>query len=144
MANQPAVQIDVRELRDLSRRLRGLSKDAQKELTVELTNISDRLVVRIKGRVPARSGRARASVRARKAAGGVKIAAGGRTAPHYPWLDFGGSTKVPGAGQRVRRDFVKEGRYIFPTVADHKDEIEHDVADAMQKVARKYDLDMDR
>lgn len=143
MANS-GVQIDTREVRDLSRRLRGLSKDAQKDLQKELVKITESLAVHVKTKMPSKSGRARASVKARKVSAGMRLAYGGTKAPHAPWLDFGGSTKVPGAGGRVQRPFIKEGRYVWPTVGERSDEIGRDVEAAMQSVARKHGLDVRR
>ncbi len=141
MANN-GVQIDTSDVRRVSRALKGVSKEAQKELKDELYSITTFLVTRIKTKMPNRSGRARASLKPRKVQAGMRVAFGGNRAPHAPWLEFGGSTKVLGRGNRVQREFIKEGRYIWPTIGDEKDTIKRDVDSAMQKLARKHGLDL--
>lgn len=131
------VEINMAEARRLSRQFDGLGDDVQKDVNKEIGLISGRMVQRIRARVPSKSGRARASVRAK----GGKITAGGPSAVHFPWLEFGGSTKVPGAGRRVRRDFVKSGRYIFPTISEGKAKDLEAVERAVERVAKKHGLD---
>jgi hypothetical protein len=131
------VEINTAEARRLARQFDGLGGDVQKDVNREVGLITGRMVQRIRARVPSKSGRARASVRAK----GGKITAGGPGAPHYPWLEFGGSTKVPGAGRRVRRDFVKTGRYIFPTISEGKAKDLEAVEKAVARVAEKHGLD---
>jgi hypothetical protein len=131
------VEINMAEARRLARQFDGLGDDVQKTVNQEIGLISGRMVSRIRARVPSKSGRARASVRAQ----GGKITAGGTGAPHYPWLEFGGSTKVPGAGRRVQRGFIKTGRYIFPTISEGKAKDLAAVENALARVAKKHGLD---
>lgn len=137
MAGKQTVEINMAEARRLARQFHGLGADVQKDVNREIGLITGRMVSRIRGKVPSRSGRARASVKAK----GGKITAGGPGAAHFPWLEFGGSTKVPGAGRRVRRDFVKTGRYIFPTISEGKAKDLEAVEGAIARVAKKHGLD---
>lgn len=76
------------------------------------------------------SGAARASVEAK----GGSVTAGGSRAPYFAWLDWGGDTG--GAGARGQRRFIREGRYVFPSLtASHKAivaALEEGAADAMR------------
>lgn len=137
MAGKQTVEVNTAEARRLSRQFRGAGADAQKDVNREIGLITGRMVSRIRARVPSKFGRARGSVKAK----GGKITAGGPSAPHYPWLEFGGSTKVPGAGRRVRRDVVKSGRYIFPTISEGKAKDLEAVERAVERVANKHGLD---
>lgn len=132
------VEINMAEARRLARRFKGLGDDVQKDVNREIGLLTGRMVSRIRARVPAKSGRARASVKAK----GGKITGGGPGAVHYPWLEFGGSTKVPGAGRRVKRRVIKEGRYIFPVIAEQRDANLKAVEKAVERTAEKHGLDV--
>ncbi len=47
----------------------------------------------------------------------VRIRAGGRKAPYFPWLDFGGDRRGRGGGI-ASRPFLKEGRYLYRSYFD--------------------------
>jgi hypothetical protein len=85
-----------------------------------------------KPKVPSKSGAARGSLKAASSQTQARVSAGGRAAPYYPWLDFGGAV---GRKKSVHRDFYKSGRYIFPTVAEKQDDIQDAMAKAVQQLA---------
>jgi hypothetical protein len=76
---------------------------------------------------------------------------GGEPAGYYPWLDFGGA-KAAGRGVTsrpvwrfgksrwaygdTRRDFIKEGRYLYPAISDSKVYLEGVAGDAVEDAAR--------
>ncbi len=131
------VRFEMAEARQLSRKFKGMGDAVQKDVDLEIGRITGRLVARIRGKIPARSGRARASVQARKG----KFTAGGPAAPHYPWLDFGGYTKVRGSRPRVYRKYIKEGRYIFPTVSGQDKANAAAMEKAVARTAKKHGLE---
>ena len=84
-------------------------------------------------KVPVRTGRARASLRAVVASGGGAVAFGGAKAPYAPWLEFGGRV---GRNNSVVRPFKREGRYLYPTLAEEKDRVVRTYAELVDNVLR--------
>jgi hypothetical protein len=70
----------------------------------------------------------------------ARVSVGGKKAPYYPWLDFGGKT---GRKKSVIRPFYKEGRYLYPTLRKINPEIQAALAGALEQVARDAGLDVD-
>lgn len=111
MAN--AIKIDG--LSQFSRNLKALDSELPKALRVALNEAADMVVGGARARVPKRSGRAAASIRAASTRTAVRVKAGGKRASYYPWLDFGGRV---GRRRSVKRAFLKEGRYLYDTYFD--------------------------
>lgn len=149
--------VRIEGLRELRRALKTVSADAPKELRDDLKEIAEAFVVKVRAKVPARSGRARASYQARSTASGASVALGGNAAAHAPWLDFGGSTKIDAsksarvsakkakrkldshqAGRgRAYREFIKGGRYFYPTLAEESRRIDEQVDASMRRIAER-------
>jgi hypothetical protein len=55
-------------------------------------------------------------------------------APYEPWLDFGGRV---GRNRSIKRDLVQGGRYLYPTIAEHADDISQQAEDAVHDVAQQ-------
>jgi hypothetical protein len=70
----------------------------------------------------------------------VRVGIGGRRAPYYPWLDFGGKT---GPKRSVERPFYKEGRYLYPTLRDHREKFTEIMQGAVVAIATGAGLDVD-
>lgn len=133
--------VKVRGLRELSSAFRKMDVELPKALKGEFLGVAQGIAGKVQQRMPHISGRAQGSVKARASVRGASIAAGGRAAPYYQFLDFGGSTgrgHKPGAAGSgsIKRRFVKGGRYIYPALAEHRDDIEKAVDEAVEKVAR--------
>lgn len=103
-----AIRIDG--LNEFRANLKTLDRDLPKALRVAFNAAADIVVADARPRVPSKTGRARASVKARSTQAFSRVSGGGSKAPHYPWLDFGGRV---GRNRSVRRPFLKEGRYIY-------------------------------
>lgn len=103
-----AIRVDG--LAEFQRSLRKLDSDLPKVLRIALNEAADLVVGEARSRVPRRSGRAQASIKAASTRTAVRVRAGGNRAPYYPWLDFGGRV---GPRKSVRRPFLKDGRYIY-------------------------------
>lgn len=134
------VKIGIEGLREFNRGLRQVSKEAPKGLRVALNSAADLLVDRARPQVPSLTGAARRSMRASSTRTSARVAVGGRVAPWYPWLDFGGRT---GRRRSVERPFYKEGRYLFPTLKRITPEIQQQLAGALDDVARQAGLAVD-
>jgi hypothetical protein len=124
-------------LKEFNRNLKRLDATAPKGLRLALNDVADVVVRRARPKVPKRSGRAAASLKARSTRTSVRVAAGGRKAPYYPWLDFGGRV---GRRKATRRAFLKEGRYLYKAYYDHEDEFVDVLADRLAKAARRAGL----
>lgn len=102
--------IRIDGLAEFSRNLRKLDSDLPKVLRIALNEGADLVVHEATPPIPKRTGRAARSVKARSTRTAVRVVAGGKRAPYYPWLDFGGRV---GPSRSVVRPFRKEGRYLY-------------------------------
>lgn len=130
--------VKVSGLRELATALRRVDAELPKELKARFLVIAQRVVGDVQQRMPHRSGRAQGSVKARASVRGASIAAGGRAAPYYQWLDFGGSVgrgHHPGGGGAIKRSMPKGGRYIYPAIAGARDDLGAAVERAVQEAA---------
>lgn len=128
------VKVEIRGLRELKSAFRQVETALPKRLAAEFKEVAQMVVNLIQPKVPHISGRAAGSIKARGSQRGASIAFGGSAAPYYPWLDFGGRV---GRQKATVRPFLKEGRYVYPTIKQHSQEIEKAADDAVAKVARE-------
>jgi hypothetical protein len=133
-------KISIEGLSEFNRGLRKLSSDAPKGLRLALNEAAELLVDRTRREIPRRTGAAAASLKAKSTRTSARVGVGGRKAPYYPWLDFGGKT---GRNRSVDRPFYSEGRYLYPTLRKIRPEIEEALRGAIVKVARDAGLEVD-
>jgi hypothetical protein len=138
MADRATVTVDG--LKQFNRALRKLDADLPKGLRLALNGCSDFLIAKTVPQIPKRSGAAARSLKARSTRTSVRIGVGGRAAPYYPWLDFGGKT---GRHKSVVRPFFTEGRYLYPTLRRNRSEFAKILEGALVDVARGAGLDVD-
>ena len=130
-----AVQVDG--LKELRRSFARVDKSLSRELGQAGKKAAEVVAVSARAKVPVKTGRARASVRAIASHGGGAVRAGGARAPHYPWLDFGGRV---GRRNSVYRPVRKAGRYIYPSIAEHSADIYDIYERELDAVLRKAGL----
>jgi hypothetical protein len=108
-------------------------------MRLALNDAANVIVDDAKPRVPARSGRARASVKARSTQSQSRVVGGGNKAPYYPWLDFGGRVgrgrTGPNTGS-VHRTFIRNGRYIYNAYFRNRGEYATILEASLVKIAR--------
>lgn len=138
MAGKTTVKVDG--LAKFAKGLRKLGADLPKGLRVALNQASEFLIDNTLPKIPKRSGRAAGSLKARSSQKAVRIAVGGRAAPYYPFLDFGGHV---GPDDSVARPFFTEGRYLYPTLREHRDDFTKIMQGAVLGIARDAGLDVD-
>lgn len=131
-------KIQVEGLAQLSRGLKAVSKEAPKELRLALNSAASMLVDEVKPKIPQVSGAARRSLVARSTRTSARVGVGGKKAPYYPWLDFGGEGRI--AGRPAKRDFLREGRYVYPTLRVIRPQIEARLGEALSEVIRNAGL----
>lgn len=132
--------VSVDGLKQFTRGLRDIDAALPKQVRVALNACSDYLIDQAQPKIPTRTGAAKNSLRARSSRSAVRIAVGGRRAPYYPWLDFGGTV---GPGKKVGRPFFTEGRYLYPTLRDKRDQFTKIMAGAITDLATSAGLDVD-
>lgn len=134
------LKIGIEGLNEFSRALKKLDADLPKMIRVANNSAADLLIAKTRPLIPSRSGKAQNSLKARSTRTSARIQVGGPKAPYYPWLDFGGAT---GKQKSVVRPFYSEGRYLYPTLRKHRDEIGQMQHDAMADIARAAGLDVE-
>jgi hypothetical protein len=133
-------QVRVSGLREFNRALKRLDSNLPKAVRLALNEATDVIIDKALPKVPSRSGRARASLKARSTRTSARVSGGSARAPYYPWLDFGGQV---GRNKSVRRAFLKEGRYLYRTYFDHQDEFVDAMQRALVGVARQAGVVVD-
>lgn len=137
-------------VRAYAQALKAIDKDQAKELRNGLRRIAKQITDEIRPKVPrGKTGRARRSVKPRASEGGAGVAFGGKTAPYYPWLDFGGTV---GRGHRrgapysgsIERTYkgppYGSGRYVYPTIEANLEEIKEAADDVIVTLVRRNGL----
>jgi hypothetical protein len=136
----PTGRIRIDGLREFQAALRRADKELLVELKTIFSNVTDTVIKYAEPKIPRDSGAAVASVKRRIAGREAKVAIGGRKAPYYPWLDFGGQGRVK--GRPGRRPFVTEGRYLYPALRVKRDDIIDEMSAGMAALARRAGLDV--
>lgn len=131
--------LEVTGLKEFQKGLRRLDSDLPKALRIALNGCSDFLIAKTVPQIPRRSGAAARSLKARSTRTAVRIAVGGRSAPYYPWLDFGGKV---GRANSIVRPFYSEGRYLYPTLRKNRDEFTKIMQGALGTIAHDAGLDL--
>lgn len=131
----------VKGLAEFNRSLKRLDAELPKGLRIALNECSDFLIKKTTPKIPRRTGRAAGSLKARSTRTAVRISVGGARAPYYPWLDFGGKGKQP--GRPTERPFIKEGRYLYPTLRTNRDEFSRILQEALDKTGQAAGLEVD-
>lgn len=134
------LRVGIKGLAEFNRGLRKLDSEAPKQLRIGLNSAAELLIDRTRPQIPSRTGAARGSLKARSTRTSARIAVGGKRAPYYPWLDFGGKT---GRNKSVVRPFFKKGRYLYVTLGNIRPQILDELDQAIRTVARNAGLEVD-
>jgi hypothetical protein len=145
MAADKSVSVRLVGLSAVTTALREVAgKAGSSALKESLGGIVGRIAGAARPKVPSSSGRAAGSIQGRATARGGSIVFGGTAAEYMPWLDFGGSV---GRGHKagpnmgaIHRDWmgvpIGSGRYVYPTISEHREETLAAVLDAVSDAAR--------
>lgn len=131
--------IKIDGLAAFSRNLRKLDSNLPKALRIAINEATDIVVDEAARRIPTRTGRAKASVKAKSTRTESRIAGGSNRVPYYAWLDFGGRT---GRRKSVQRAFLSEGRYLYAAYFDKKPEFDRALSDALVRVAASAGIEV--
>jgi hypothetical protein len=133
-------KISITGLREFQGALKAMDGDLPKLLRV-VNNQAAKIVVDYAApRMPRKSGRAQASLKARSSQREARVGMGGRKAPYAPWLDFGGQGRVK--GRPPHREFMKEGRYVYKALAVQRNEIIDAMSAGLAQLATSAGLDV--
>lgn len=134
-----APALKVEGLAELRRALGKIEPvEAKTELRDGLKRAADLVARDAQGRVPSRTGRARASLRAVSGGNRAYVVGGKASVPYYGWLDFGGRRPITGNPRSVGpwagsgRGPIG-GRAIYPAFEARQDEVVSLVEDALAK-----------
>lgn len=132
--------IKIKGLKEFSRALRKVDSDLPKALRIANNEAADIVVEWAVPHVPKRTGKAAASLKAKSTRTAARVAGGSSSAPYYPWLDFGGRV---GPQNSVRREFIKEGRYMYPGYRANHDQIIERLEVSLRDLAVSANLAVD-
>lgn len=132
------LKVEIGGLAALSRSLKAIDNEAPKQLRLCFNASADLLVDRTRPKIPQVSGAAARSLKARSTRTSARVAVGGKKAPYFPWLDFGGEGRV--AGRPAARTFQKEGRYVYPTLRLIRPDIDKRLHDGISAVIKGVGL----
>jgi hypothetical protein len=146
-------RVKVTGLRELRAHLRAADKKLPK-IIGKAGKEAGWLVARVaRARVPvgpAKGGHARSSIKPKVTQKGAEVQEGGNKYPYAPWLDFGGTLRIPIRGQlgivkdyqEIHRSYSRRGRYIWDAFADNKAEVMDFYLDALDRGLREAGLDV--
>lgn len=139
--------IKIDGLREFQKALKDMDGETQKKLKGVLDAAALAVVGGASRRVPARTGRARASLRARSSQREGRVMGGSAKVPYYGFLDFGnvvgGGRGSVGRKDAVPRRFVPEGRYMYPAFHANRDSIYKALQQSIVKLAEEAGLGVD-
>jgi hypothetical protein len=133
-------EIRVRGLKELQGAFRTIDGELPKELRVEFKAIAMSVAEKAARDVPRLTGAAARSIKPRATQKGFGLAAGGDKAPHYPWLDFGGRV---GRNRSIARPVIAGGRYLYPTIAENREEIGEATDAAIKRAVARAGFDQE-
>jgi HK97 gp10 family phage protein len=134
--------VRVEGLAQLRRQLRQLENvDALTDVRQGLKRAAGIVAQDARSRVPVRSGRARASIRAQASGNRALVVGGKKSVPYYGWLDFGGRTpRRQIAPWRGSGGGPPKGRFIYPAIAAKRRQVADEVEDALRRAIQKAGL----
>jgi hypothetical protein len=131
-------KITTTGLKEFQKALREVDAGLPKMLRLIFNEAGQLIVDYDQAHMPSRSGRARASVKARSTQRAGQVSVGGNRAPYVPWLDFGGEGRRK--GRPAARAFLREGRYTYRGLRLHGNDITAIMEKGLTDLARSAGL----
>lgn len=132
--------IKVVGLNEFRRGLKGIDAGLPKTMRLTLNEVAQAFIGWVRPKVPKRTGAAAASLKPQSTQSQARIAAGGPSAPHFPWLDFGGRV---GKNRSVVRPYIPDGRYVFPTLVERRPDVETVMLKGLAQLASSSGVEVD-
>lgn len=133
--------IGIQGLDQFVRNLKQLDRELPKALRLSFNEISKVVVDDAEKRVPSVTGRARKSLKAKSTQKAARLSGGSKGVPYYGWLDFGGEGRVK--GRPGKRPVKKEGRFLYASYFQHRDEIPALMEKALLEIATQAGVEVD-
>lgn len=133
-------KITTTGIKEFQKALRQLDADLPKTLRLIFNEAGELIVDYAQSHMPSKTGRARASVKARSTQRAGQISIGGNRAAYVPWLDFGGEGRR--RGRPAARPFIKQGRYVYAGLRVHNEDITALMARGLTDLARAAGLEV--
>lgn len=132
------VTVQVKGLKEFQGAIRQIDRALGPELRKGLNEAAEIVAGAARPLVPVKSGDAAGSIKVGSTQRAAQIKVGGQAAPYFPWLDFGGRV---GAKKTTERKFIKSGRYIYPTLARKRPEVEAKIDEVLARLAGQAGFD---
>lgn len=129
--------IRVTGLKELQKSLKDIETAAPRELRLVLNNAAGLVVAAARPLIPTDTGAARNSLRVTSTQKAARVSGGSARAPYYGWLDFGGKV---GPRKSIKRTFVKQGRYLYPSYYKNKAEIQESLIKGLTELCESKGL----
>lgn len=136
-ARDANLRIEVEGLKEARKALKAAGDGMDKDLGQAGKKAADIVARTAAPRVPVRTGAAARSMRPKVSYGGGAVVFGGAKVPYAGWLEFGGRV---GRDKSVTRDVIKGGRYIYPVLAEKRDEVVDTYEELVRDVLRRAGL----
>jgi hypothetical protein len=133
-------KIRIEGLAQVSRAVNRVDKEAAKQLRLVGNAAANLLIDKTRPEIPAVTGRARGSLKAQSTRTSARVSVGGSRAAYYPWLDFGGEGRIK--GRPAKREFIKGGRYLYPTLVKQTGPISRLLQEGIVQTAQSAGLDV--
>ena len=130
MASRDVVRIDG--LRELSQSLKAIEEGNQKQINAVMKSAADKVATKARGRINSRTGKLASTVKpyGTQRASGVRM--GRASVPYFGSYEFGGWPKG--------RKFIREGRALYPTFRDSRDQVIRDISTGLQQLIDRHGL----
>lgn len=133
-------KITIGGLREFQKALRTMDAGLPKQMRVVLNDASGVVIDYARPRIPSRTGRARASLKARSSQRESRVALGGARAAWVPWLDFGGEGKRK--GRPPARPFIRDGRYLYQGLKVKRQDVTDIMTAGLAQLAKDAGLEV--
>lgn len=133
-------KITITGLREFQRQLKAMDAGLPKQMRLVLNDASGVVIDWVRPRMPSKTGRARASLKARSSQRESRVAIGGNRAAWVPWLDFGGEGRR--AGRPPARPFIRDGRYLYQGLKVKRQDITEIMAAGLTALAESSGLEV--
>ena len=131
--------IKVEGIKTLQQKLKLLEDGSQKKLRLVMNVAAEIVAQGARNLAPVKTGDFKASIRAASQQRYAVVAEGNNTNVKYAGaMDFGGNY---GPQKSHHRAFFKEGRYLWPSVAHHRPEIQAVLEIELNKLIREVGLE---
>lgn len=129
-------RVEASGLREFRKALRAADAQLPRELRKALNGIGQAIVNEAVPKMPKKSGKLRASVRARSTQTEGRVIVGKANVPYAGFIEFGGAV---GRNRSVKRTFVKEGRYLYPAYQRRLPEVRRLTEQVVNELAQRIE-----